>query len=165
MKKNSNTELKVITAWKVYRRDEDDATHTHQFNQVDCFVVGKNISFSHLKGTLELLVKELLGEQQNIRLRPSYFPFTEPSVEVDASCTQCQGKGCNICKGTGWVEIAGAGLIHHAVLKNCGFNSQKFTGFAFAFGLERLLMIKYSIEDIRDFYLNDIRFLKQFNIM
>src|SRR5438552_5998534 len=102
MKENPNTELKVITAGKVYRRDEDDATHTHQFTQVDCFVVGRNISFSHLKGTLELLVKELLGVQQNIRLRPSYFPFTEPSVEVDANCIQCQGKKkrCGVCKGT-----------------------------------------------------------------
>jgi phenylalanyl-tRNA synthetase alpha chain len=157
-----NQELKIISAGKVYRRDEDDATHTHQFTQVDCFVVGKDISFSYLKGTLELLVKELLETQQTVRLRPSYFPFTEPSVEVDASCVQCQTKGCEICKKSGWVEIAGAGLIHPQVLENCGFNSQVYSGFAFAFGLERLLMIKYGIEDIRNFYLNDIRFLKQF---
>src|SRR5438094_635082 len=101
MRKNPNQELKVITVGKVYRRDEDDATHTHQFTQVDGFVVGKNISFSHLKGTLELLIRELLGEQQTIRFRPAYFPFTEPSVEVDAVCVQCQGQGCNVCKKTG----------------------------------------------------------------
>jgi phenylalanyl-tRNA synthetase alpha chain len=111
---------------------------------------------------LELLIKELLNKEQIIRFRPSYFPFTEPSVEVDARCSPCQGKGCEICKKSGWVEIAGAGLIHPHVLKNCGFDFQKFTGFAFAFGLERLLMIKYGIEDIRNFYSNDIRFLRQF---
>ncbi|CAG8788085.1 3264_t:CDS:2, partial [Racocetra fulgida] len=155
MQQNPNTEMKIISVGKVYRRDEDDATHTHQFTQVDGFAVAKNISFSHLKGTLELVVKELLGKEQKIRLRPSYFPFTEPSVEVDAICVQCRGQGCNICKKTGWVEIAGAGLIHPQVLKNCGFKNPKFTGLAFAFGLERLLMIKYGIGDIRNFYLND----------
>ncbi|CAG8675235.1 29108_t:CDS:2, partial [Racocetra persica] len=138
VKKNADTELKIVSIGKVYRRDEDDATHTHQFTQIDCFAVGKNFSFSHLKGTLESVVQKLLGKEQTIRLRPSYFPFTEPSVEIDA-------------------QIAGAGLIHPQVLKNGGFDSQKFTGFAFAFGLERLLMIKYGIEDIRHFYLNDIR--------
>ena len=162
LSENPNTELKVISAGKVCRRDDDDATHTHQFTQVDCFVVGKDISFSHLKGTLILLVKELFSEQQIIRLRPSYFPFTEPSVEVDAACVQCQKKGCEICKKTGWVEIAGAGLIHPQVLQNCGFNTKIYSGFAFAFGLERLLMIKYGIENIRNFYLNDIQFLQQF---
>ncbi|CAG8818767.1 15900_t:CDS:1, partial [Racocetra persica] len=160
--KKINAELKIVSIGKVYRRDEDDATHTHQFTQVDCFTVGKNFSFSHLKRTLELVVQELLGREQAIRLRPSYFPFTEPSVEIDACCLLCQGQGCEICKKTGWVEIAGAGLIHPQVLKNCGFDPQKFTGFAFAFGLERLLMLKYGIEDIRHFYLNDIRFLRQF---
>lgn len=165
MQKKPNQSLKVITIGKVYRRDEDDATHTHQFTQVDGFVVGKDVSFSHLKGVLELLSKELLGKQQIIRFRPSYFPFTEPSVEVDAVCMKCKKQGCDICKKTGWIEIAGAGLIHSQVLKNCGFNSRKFTGFAFAFGLERLLMIKYDIEDIRNFYLNDFSFLKQFRFI
>ena len=163
LSENPNTELKIISAGKVYRRDDDDTTHTHQFTQVDCFMVGKNVSFSHLKGTLELLVKELFGQQQTIRFRPSYFPFTEPSVEVDAACVKCQQKGCEICKKSGWVEIAGAGLIYPQVLKNCGFDAQTYSGFAFAFGLERLLMIKYRIEDIRHFYLNDIRFLSQFS--
>ena len=107
-------------------------------------------------------LKELFGKNHPIRFRPSYFPFTEPSVEVDAQCIPCKGKGCNICKKTGWVEILGAGLINSQVLKNCGFDSQKFTGFAFGLGVERLLMIKYGIEDIRHFYLNDIRFLRQF---
>lgn len=162
MENNSNQELKIISAGKVYRRDESDKTHTHQFTQLEGFAVGRNISFSHLKGTLELILKELFGKEHPIRFRPAYFPFTEPSVEVDASCISCQGKGCNICKKTGWVEILGAGLIHPQVLKNCGFNNHKFTGFAFGLGIERLLMIKYGIEDIRNFYSNDIRFLRQF---
>ena len=165
LENNPNQELKIITAGKVYRRDEDDATHTHQFTQIEGFVVGRDISFSHLKGTLELVLKKLFGENNPIRFRPSYFPFTEPSVEVDARCILCQGKGCNICKKTGWVEILGAGLIHPQVLKNCGYDNQKFTGFAFGLGVERLLMIKHGIEDIRHFYLNDIRFLKQFRVM
>lgn len=162
MESNPNQALKIITSGKVYRRDEDDATHTHQFTQIEGLVVGHDISFSHLKGTLELILKKLFGENHPIRFRPSYFPFTEPSVEVDAQCILCQGQGCNICKKTGWVEILGAGLVHPQVLKNCGFDSKKFTGFAFGLGVERLLMIQYGIEDIRHFYLNDIRFLRQF---
>ena len=162
LSQHPNQELKIVSLGKVYRRDREDATHTHQFSQVDCFRVGKRVSFSHLKGILELLIKEILGKKFEIRFRPSYFPFTEPSVEVDASCVSCQKKGCSICKKTGWVEIAGAGLIHPQVLTNCGFNSQAYSGFAFAFGLERLLMIKRGVEDIRHFYLNDLRFLSQF---
>nr|CAG8571278.1 5364_t:CDS:10 [Entrophospora candida] len=162
MEKNPNRGLKIVTAGKVYRRDEDDATHTHQFTQIEGFAVGRDISFSHLKGTLEIVLKELFSPKHPIRFRPSYFPFTEPSVEVDAKCIQCRGSGCNICKKTGWVEILGAGLIHPQVLKNCGFDSQKFTGFAFGLGVERLLMIEYGVEDIRHFYNNDVRFLKQF---
>ncbi|WNE41234.1 MAG: Phenylalanine--tRNA ligase alpha subunit [Mycoplasmataceae bacterium] len=162
MEANPNKELKTVTSGKVYRRDEDDATHSHQFTQIEGLVVGHDISFSHLKGTLELVLKNLFGQNHPIRFRPSYFPFTEPSVEVDAQCLLCQGQGCNICKKTGWVEILGAGLVHPQVLKNCGFDSKKFTGFAFGLGVERLLMIQYGIDDIRHFYLNDIRFLKQF---
>ena len=165
MENNPNQELKIITAGKVYRRDEDDATHTHQFTQIEGFVVGQDISFSQLKGTLELVLKKLFSENHPIRFRPSYFPFTEPSIEVDAQCLSCQGKGCNICKKTGWVEILGAGLIHPNVLKNCGYDNQRFTGFAFGLGIERLLMIKEGVEDIRDFYLNDIRFLRQFKTL
>ncbi|RHZ35203.1 phenylalanine--tRNA ligase subunit alpha [endosymbiont GvMRE of Glomus versiforme] len=164
MKKNPNTELKIISIGKVYRRDEDDSTHTHQFTQFDCFVVGKDISFNYLKKTLEWLVRKLFNRNQIIRFRPSYFPFTEPSIEVDSLCSLCRGKGCGTCKKTGWIEIAGAGLIHPSVLKNCSFNSRKFTGFAFAFGLERILMLKYGIEDIRHFYTNDARFLHQFRM-
>ena len=162
MENNPNQELKIISAGKVYRRDEDNITHTHQFTQLEGFAVGKNINFSSLKGTIELILKDLFGENHPIRFRPSYFPFTEPSIEVDAQCIPCQGKGCNICKKTGWVEILGAGLIHPQVLKNCDFDSQKFTGFAFGLGIERLLMIKYGVEDIRNFYLNNFRFLRQF---
>ncbi|WNE40503.1 MAG: Phenylalanine--tRNA ligase alpha subunit [Mycoplasmataceae bacterium] len=162
MENNPNQDLKIITSGKVYRRDEDDATHTHQFTQIEGLVVGNDISFSHLKGTLELVLKNLFGQNHPIRFRPSYFPFTEPSVEVDAQCLLCQGEGCNVCKKTGWVEVLGAGLVHPQVLKNCGFDSKKFTGFAFGLGVERLLMIQYGIEDIRHFYLNDIRFLRQF---
>ncbi|MCE8167835.1 MAG: phenylalanine--tRNA ligase subunit alpha [Candidatus Moeniiplasma glomeromycotorum] len=165
LENNPNQELKIITAGKVYRRDEDDATHTHQFTQIEGLVVGRDISFSHLKGTLELILKKLFGINHPIRFRPTYFPFTEPSIEVDAQCLPCQSQGCNICKKTGWVEILGAGLVHPQVLKNCGFDSQKFTGFAFGLGVERLLMIKYGIEDIRHFYLGDMRFLKQFRVM
>jgi phenylalanyl-tRNA synthetase alpha chain len=161
MKKNPNTELKVVSIGKVYRRDEDDATHTHQFTQIDCFAVGKNLSFSHLKGTLELVVKKLLGKEQIIRFLPSYFPFTEPSIDIEARCFRCQGKGCETCKETGWIEIAGAGLIHPKVLRNCGFTKKNLTGFAFAFGLERLIMVKHGIEDVRNFYLNNIQFLRQ----
>jgi len=162
MENNPNRELRIISAGKVYRRDESDKTHTHQFTQLEGFMVGRNVNFSHLKGTLELILKEIFGKAHPIRFRPAYFPFTEPSVEVDARCVPCQGKGCPICKQTGWVEILGAGLIHPQVLKNCEFDNQKFTGFAFGLGIERLLMIKYGIEDIRNFYLNDIRFLRQF---
>jgi phenylalanyl-tRNA synthetase alpha chain len=165
MESNPNQEIKVITAGKVYRRDEDDATHTHQFTQIEGFMVGRDISFAHLKGTLELVLKKLFGENHPIRFRPSYFPFTEPSVEVDAQCIQCGGSGCNLCKKTGWVEILGAGLIHPQVLTNCGYDQEKFTGFAFGLGVERLLMIKYGVEDIRYFYNNDIRFLRQFRII
>jgi phenylalanyl-tRNA synthetase alpha chain len=162
MENNPNQALKIITSGKVYRRDEDDATHTHQFTQIEGLLVGHDVSFSHLKGTLELVLKKLFGANHPVRFRPSYFPFTEPSVEVDAQCLLCQGKGCNICKKSGWVEILGAGLVHPKVLENCGFDSKKFTGFAFGLGVERLLMIQYGIEDIRHFYLNDKRFLRQF---
>jgi phenylalanyl-tRNA synthetase alpha chain len=162
MENNPNQALKIITSGKVYRRDEDDATHTHQFTQIEGLLVGHDVSFSHLKGTLELVLKKLFGANHPVRFHPSYFPFTEPSVEVDAQCLLCQGKGCNICKKSGWVEILGAGLVHPKVLENCGFDSKKFTGFAFGLGVERLLMIQYGIEDIRHFYLNDKRFLRQF---
>ncbi|WNS74534.1 phenylalanine--tRNA ligase subunit alpha [Bacillus sp. DTU_2020_1000418_1_SI_GHA_SEK_038] len=156
--------VKIICPGKVFRRDNDDATHSHQFMQIEGLVVDENIRMSDLKGTLELFAKKLFGEDREIRLRPSFFPFTEPSVEVDVSCFKCGGKGCNICKKTGWIEILGAGMVHPNVLEMSGFDSKKYTGFAFGMGVERIAMLKYGIDDIRHFYTNDVRFLKQFSI-
>jgi len=154
--------VKIICPGKVYRRDNDDATHSHQFMQIEGLVVDENIRMSDLKGTLEVFAKKLFGEDRKIRLRPSFFPFTEPSVEVDVSC-MCGGDGCSVCKHTGWIEILGAGMVHPNVLEMAGFDSKKYTGFAFGMGPERIAMLKYGIDDIRHFYTNDIRFLKQFN--
>lgn len=154
--------VKIICPGKVYRRDDDDATHSHQFTQIEGLVVDENISMSDLKGTLEVFAKKMFGEDREIRLRPSFFPFTEPSVEVDVSCFSCGGKGCSVCKKTGWIEILGAGMIHPNVLEMAGFDSKKYQGFAFGMGPERVAMLKYGIDDIRHFYTNDIRFLNQF---
>ena len=154
--------VKVICPGKVYRRDDDDATHSHQFTQIEGLVVGENIRLSDLKGTLEYLAKKMFGEKRTIRFRPSYFQFTEPSVEVDVSCHMCGGKGCPTCKGTGWIEILGAGMVHPNVLEMAGYDSKKCTGFAFGIGAERVAMLKYGIDDIRHFYTNDIRFIKTF---
>ncbi|MGV3041630.1 phenylalanine--tRNA ligase subunit alpha [Staphylococcus rostri] len=160
--RNGKGPVKIICPGKVYRRDSDDATHSHQFTQIEGLVVDENIKMSDLKGTLELLAKSLFGADREIRLRPSYFPFTEPSVEVDVSCFKCKGKGCNVCKQTGWIEILGAGMVHPNVLEMAGFDSKKYSGFAFGMGPDRIAMLKYGIEDIRHFYTNDIRFLNQF---
>ncbi|AXI40293.1 MAG: phenylalanine--tRNA ligase subunit alpha [Bacillaceae bacterium] len=154
--------VKIICPGKVYRRDTDDATHSHQFTQIEGLVVDENIRMSDLKGTLEVFAKKLFGEDRQIRLRPSFFPFTEPSVEVDVSCFKCSMKGCHVCKGTGWIEILGAGMVHPNVLEMAGFDSKKYRGFAFGMGPERIAMLKYGIDDIRHFYTNDVRFLKQF---
>ncbi|MXQ73519.1 phenylalanine--tRNA ligase subunit alpha [Clostridiaceae bacterium DONG20-135] len=154
--------IKVICPGKVYRRDDDDATHSHQFTQVEGLVVGENITMSDLKGTLEFMARKMFGEKRVIRFRPSYFQFTEPSVEVDVSCHICGGKGCGVCKGTGWIEILGAGMVHPNVLKMAGYDSSKCSGFAFGAGIERIAMLKYGIDDIRHFYTNDQRFLKTF---
>ncbi len=154
--------IKIICPGKTYRRDADDATHSHQFMQVEVLVVDEKATMSDLKGTLLVLAKKLFGEKRQIRLRPSYFPFTEPSVEVDISCHNCNGKGCNICKGTGWIEILGAGMVNNNVLEACGYDSKKYQGFALGMGVERIAMLKYGINDIRAFYTNDIRFNKQF---
>jgi phenylalanyl-tRNA synthetase alpha chain len=156
-----NESIKILCPGKVFRRDEDDATHSHQFMQIEGLVVGENVSLSDLKGTLDLFAKKFFGEDRTIRLRPSYFPFTEPSVEVDVSCAICHGKGCRTCKQTGWIEVLGAGMVHPNVLKSGGFDSEKMSGFAFGMGVERLAMLKYGIDDIRHFYTNDVRFLKQ----
>ncbi|GEK88722.1 phenylalanyl-tRNA synthetase, alpha subunit [Alkalibacterium putridalgicola] len=158
----SNGPLKMISPGKVYRRDTDDATHSHQFHQIEGMVIDENITMADLKGTLELLAKKMFGEEREIRLRPSYFPFTEPSVEVDVSCFKCGGKGCNVCKQTGWIEILGAGMTHPHVLEMSGVDSKKYGGFAFGLGPDRIAMLKYGVDDIRNFYLNDQRFLEQF---
>ncbi|MGM7682493.1 phenylalanine--tRNA ligase subunit alpha [Cytobacillus sp. Hm23] len=155
--------VKIICPGRVYRRDTDDATHSHQFMQIEGLVVDENISLSDLKGTLEVFAKKMFGDEREIRLRPSFFPFTEPSVEVDISCMKCSGKGCNICKGTGWIEVLGSGMVHPNVLEMAGFDSKKYSGFAFGMGPDRIAMLKYGIDDIRHLYTNDLRFLKQFN--
>ncbi|PKR79239.1 phenylalanine--tRNA ligase subunit alpha [Halalkalibacillus sediminis] len=155
--------VKIICPGKVYRRDTDDATHSHQFTQIEGLYVDEKIRMSDLKGTLNVLAKHLFGEDRKIRLRPSYFPFTEPSVEMDISCKVCGGEGCSVCKGSGWIEILGAGMVHPNVLEMAGFDPDKYTGFAFGMGPERIAMLKYGIEDIRHFYTNDVRFLKQFH--
>ncbi|MCH1627317.1 phenylalanine--tRNA ligase subunit alpha [Fredinandcohnia quinoae] len=154
--------VKIICPGKVYRRDNDDATHSHQFMQIEGLVVDENIRMSDLKGTLDTFAKKMFGEDREIRLRPSFFPFTEPSVEMDISCFKCSGKGCNVCKKTGWIEILGAGMVHPNVLEMAGFDSKRYTGFAFGMGAERIAMLKYGIDDIRHFYTNDLRFLQQF---
>lgn len=154
--------VKLVCPGKVYRRDDDDATHSHQFTQLEGLVVGESIRLSDLKGTLEVMAKKMFGEERKIRFRPSYFQFTEPSVEVDVSCHICNGKGCSTCKGTGWIEILGAGMVHPNVLAMAGYDPEKCTGFAFGIGIERVALLKYGIDDIRHLYTNDIRFLKTF---
>lgn len=162
-KAHGKTPIKLICPGKVYRRDDDDATHSHQFMQCEGLVVGEHVTLADLKGTLEFMANRLFGEGRTIRFRPSYFPFTEPSVEVDVSCPFCNGKGCSVCKGSGWIEILGAGMVHPHVFEMNGFDPKKTTGFAFGVGLERVAMLKYGINDIRNFYTNDVRFLKTFN--
>ena len=154
--------IRIICPGKVYRRDEDDATHSHQFMQIEGLVIDEHISMADLKGTLESFVKQLFGETREIRLRPSFFPFTEPSVEVDISCFKCGGKGCNVCKKTGWIEILGGGMVHPRVLEMAGYDSTKMSGFAFGIGVERMAMLKHGVDDIRHFYTNDLRFIEQF---
>lgn len=156
--------VRIICPGKVYRRDNDDATHSHQFMQIEGLVVDENIRMSDLKGTLDVFAKKMFGDDREIRLRPSFFPFTEPSVEMDISCKICKGHGCNVCKGTGWIEILGAGMVHPNVLEMAGYDSKKYTGFAFGMGPERIAMLKYGVDDIRHYYTNDIRFLKQFSM-
>ena len=149
--------IRMICPGKTYRRDDDDATHSHQFMQIEGLLVDKNVSLSDLKGTFDEIAKKLFGKDCVTRFRPSYYQFTEPSVETDISCFNCHGKGCNICKNTGWITVAGAGIVHPNVLKNCGYDPSIWTGFAFGFGAERLAMLKYGINDIRTFYNTDLR--------
>ena len=153
---------KMISPGRVFRRDTDDATHSHQFHQIEGLVVGKNISMGDLKGTLEMIIQKMFGAERQIRLRPSYFPFTEPSVEVDVSCFKCGGSGCNVCKQTGWIEILGAGMVHPSVLEMSGLDSEEYSGFAFGLGQERIAMLRYGINDIRGFYQGDTRFTEHF---
>ena len=154
--------IRIVCPGKVYRRDED-ATHSHQFMQIEGLVIDENVSMADLKGTLELFCKHILGEKTEVRFRPSFFPFTEPSVEVDVTCFKCGGKGCNLCKQTGWIEVLGAGMVHPNVLEMGGYDSKKYQAFAFGTGMDRFAMFKYAIPDIRTIYANDIRFLEEFN--
>jgi phenylalanyl-tRNA synthetase alpha chain len=157
-----NLPIKVVCQGKVYRRDDDDATHSHQFMQMEGLVVDRHITLADLKGTLEFLARKMFGQDRQIRFRPSYFPFTEPSVEVDVTCHICNGKGCPTCKGTGWIEILGAGEVHPNVLRMAGYDPEKCSGFAFGVGIERIAMLKYGVDDIRHFYTNDKRFEETF---
>ncbi|MFC4355958.1 phenylalanine--tRNA ligase subunit alpha [Chryseomicrobium palamuruense] len=162
MEKKQGEPIRIICPGKVFRRDNDDATHSHQFMQIEGLVIGENIRMTDLKGTLDLLGKKMFGQDREIRLRPSFFPFTEPSVEMDISCFKCGGSGCSVCKRTGWIEILGAGMVHPNVLRMAGYDPEKVSGFAFGIGAERIAMLKYGVEDIRHFYTNDMRFLQQF---
>ena len=160
---NGNTPIRVICPGKTYRRDDDDATHSHQFMQIEGLLVDKEVSLSDLKGTVDVIVKKLFGESIETRFRPSYYQFTEPSVEIDISCFNCHGKGCNICKKTGWITVGGAGIVHPNVLKMSGYDPKNWTGFAFGFGAERMAMLKYGINDCRVFYNTDLRETRVFD--
>lgn len=159
---NQKPPIKIICPGAVYRSDSVDATHSPVFHQIEGLVVDKEIAMTDLKGTLEMFAKKCLGENTKIRFRPHHFPFTEPSAEADVSCFVCGGKGCKVCKGEGWIELLGCGMVHPNVLKNCGIDPDEYSGFAFGFGVERIAMAKFGIEDMRLLYENDIRFLKQF---
>ena len=159
---NKKPPIKIICPGAVYRSDSVDATHSPVFHQIEGLVVDKNISMTDLKGTLEMFAKKCLGENTKIRFRPHHFPFTEPSAEADVSCFVCGGKGCKVCKQEGWIELLGCGMVHPNVLQNCGIDPEIYSGFAFGFGVERIAMAKFGIEDMRLLFENDVRFLKQF---
>ncbi len=154
--------IRIIAPGRVFRADEVDATHSPSFHQVEGLVVDKGITFADLKGTLEQFAQEFFGPDTKVKLRPHHFPFTEPSAEVDVSCFKCGGKGCRMCKGSGWIEILGCGMVHPKVLKDCGIDPEEYSGFAFGIGLERVALLKYEIDDMRLLYENDMRFLRQF---
>ena len=154
--------IRMIAPGRVFRADEVDATHSPSFHQIERLVVDKNITFADLKGTLAEFARELFGEDTKVKFRPHHFPFTEPSAEVDVSCFKCKGAGCRFCKGSGWIEILGCGMVHPHVFEMCGIDPKEYTGFAFGIGLERISLLKYEIDDMRLLYENDIRFLKQF---
>lgn len=157
-----NKPIRMICPGKTYRRDDDDATHSHQFMQIEGLLVDKNVSLSDLKGTMDFIFKKLFGESCETRFRPSYYQFTEPSVEADITCFSCNGKGCSLCKNSGWITVSGAGIVHPNVLRNCGYDPSIWSGFAFGFGAERLAMLKYGIGDIRIFYKTDLREIENF---
>ena len=154
--------IRIIAPGRVFRSDAVDATHSPSFHQIEGLVIDKNITFADLKGTLEEFAKELFGPETKVKFRPHHFPFTEPSAEVDVSCFKCGGKGCRFCKGSGWIEILGCGMVHPKVLEMCDIDPEEYSGFAFGIGLERIALLKYEIDDMRLLYENDIRFLKQF---
>ena len=154
--------IRMISPGRVFRADEVDATHSPSFHQIEGLVIDKNVTFADLKGTLAQFAKELFGEDTKVKFRPHHFPFTEPSAEVDVSCFKCHGKGCRMCKGSGWIEILGCGMVHPHVLEMSGIDPEEYTGFAFGVGLERIALLKYEIDDMRLMYENDTRFLKQF---
>ncbi|HCY52345.1 MAG TPA: phenylalanine--tRNA ligase subunit alpha, partial [Clostridiales bacterium] len=159
---NKKPPIKILSPGRVYRSD-DDASHSPMFHQCEGLVVDKGITLADLQGLLNEFVKIIFDKDTKTRLRPSYFPFTEPSVEVDVTCSKCHGKGCGLCKGTGWIEILGAGVVNKKVLENCGIDSNEYSGLAFGLGLERVAMIKYGITDIRTMFENNVKFLKQFD--
>lgn len=160
--KSSKPPIKIIAPGRCFRNDEIDATHSPMFHQLEGLVIDKNITMADLKGTLDMFAKRLFGSQTKTKFRPHYFPFTEPSGEVDVSCFKCGGDGCRFCKGSGWIEILGCGMVHPNVLRECGIDPEVYTGFAFGMGLDRITMLKYEIDDIRILFENDIRFIKQF---
>ena len=165
MQKNEpNAPIRMIAPGRVYRRDEYDATHSPMFTQVEGLVIDKGITMADLQGTLELFLHQIFSEDVKIRLRPSFFPFTEPSAEVDISCVMCHGKGCKVCKGTGWLEILGCGMVDPAVLEASGIDPKVYSGFAFGMGIERIAMLKWQVIDLRNYFENDIRFLRQFEV-
>ena len=155
--------IRMISPGRVFRSDEVDATHSPSFHQIEGLVIDKNVTLADLKGTLDVFAKELFGPDTKTKFRPHHFPFTEPSAEVDVSCFKCGGKGCRFCKGSGWIEILGCGMVHPHVLEMCGIDPEEYTGFAFGVGLERIALLKYEIDDMRLLYENDVRFLSQFN--
>lgn len=159
---NQKPPIKMISPGKVYRSDAVDATHSPIFYQIEGLVIDKGITFADLKGTLEMFVKKMFGDKMETKFRPHHFPFTEPSAEMDATCFVCGGKGCNVCKNSGWIEILGCGMVHPQVLRNCGIDPEVYSGFAFGFGLDRMVMQKYELDDIRLLYESDMRFLNQF---
>ena len=163
LKGEGKTPIRMICPGKTYRRDDDDATHSHQFMQIEGLLVDKDISLCDLKGTFDVFAQNIFGSELKTRFRPSYYQFTEPSVEMDIECFECHGKGCALCKSTGWITVGGAGLVHPNVLRNCGYDPNVWSGFAFGFGAERIAMLKYGIKDIRAFYNLDLREVENFD--